>query len=133
MFRLIVVGGGPRNTRRAPSWMGDALAHWEGDVLVVETTNFKDGLWLSGPQGTRPPQTASDALRIVQRWTLLDGRMMEYQTTVYDDKMLTAPWTGPTIRVGRTSDDASLERQPCLQDPHPVSKEQEYQKTKPAQ
>jgi len=126
-YRLIRIDSAPRNTARKPSYMGDALAHWEADTLVVETTNFKDGMWLGGPAGNRPPQTASDALRVVERWSIPDGRMLEYRVTVYDDKMLTGPWTGPTLRMGRMRNDAVIEAQPCFEDPVLVKMEEEYQ------
>jgi hypothetical protein len=126
-YRLIRIGDTPRNAARKPSYMGDAVGHWEGDALVVETTNFKDGMWLGGPQGQRPPQTASDALRVVERWTLPDARFLEYRVTIYDDKMLTGPWTGPTLRIGRTRNDAVIESQPCFEDPVLVKMEEEYQ------
>jgi hypothetical protein len=126
-YRLIRIGDAPRNTARKASFKGDAVGHWEGDTLVVETTNFKDGMWLNGPQGKNPPQTASDALRIVERWTIPDGRFLEYRVTVYDDKMLTGPWTGPTLRIGRTRNDAVIEAQPCFEDPVLVKMEEEYQ------
>jgi hypothetical protein len=126
-YRLIRIDNAPRNTARKPSYMGDAVGRWEGDTLVVETTNFKDGMWLNGPAGKRPPQTASDSLRVVERWTIPDARFLEYRVTVYDDKVLTAPWTGPTLRIGRTRNDAVIESQPCFEDPVLVKMEEEYQ------
>ena len=127
-FRIIRTDGGPRNPSRQASYMGDAVGRWEGDTLVVEVTNFKDGLWLGGdpPEG-RPPQTASSALRVVERWSTPDGRMLEYQAVVEDKTMLTGPWTGPKLRMGRTEHDAVIEAEPCFEDPELARREEEYQ------
>ena len=125
-FRLISFGG-QRNPTRRPSYMGDAVAHWEGDTLVVETTNFKPGLWMGDPRGNNPPQTSSDALKVTERWSRPDGRMLEYESTVEDPKMLTGPWKGQKLRMGRTELDAVIEMQPCFEDPELVRIEEEYQ------
>jgi hypothetical protein len=132
-FRIIRIDGGPRNTSRKPSYMGDAVGRWEGDTLVVEVTNFKDGLWLGNdpPEG-RPPQTSSDALRIVEYWTVPDGRMLEYQAVVEDKKMLTDSWRGPKLRMGRTEHDAVIEAEPCFEDADLVRIEEEYQRKQKA-
>lgn len=126
-FRIIRTDGHPRNPTRQLSYFGDAVGRWEGDTLVVEVTNFKPGLWLGDPRGGRPPQTSSEALRIVERWTRPDARMLEYEVTVEDKKMLTGPWTGPRLRLGRTEHDAVIEAQPCFEDPELVRLEEEYQ------
>jgi hypothetical protein len=70
-----------------PSFYGDPVAHWEGDTLVVESTNFIDEAWF-GEEG----YFHSDALRVIERlWRV--GKSLAYQVTVDDPKVLTAPWT----------------------------------------
>jgi hypothetical protein len=70
--------------------MGDARARWEGDTLVVETTNFTDrvGVGLSG--GGTPN---SRAMRLVERFTRVSNDQIRYEATVDDPQTWTAPWT----------------------------------------
>jgi hypothetical protein len=70
-----------------PSFYGDPVAHWEGDTLVVDSTNFIDESWF-GEEG----YFHSDALHVIERlWRV--GESLAYQVTVDDPKVLTAPWT----------------------------------------
>ena len=126
--RLIPIDGRPRNRSRKPSFLGDSVGHWEGDTLVVELTNFKSGLWLGGAMGGNPPQISSDALRVVERWTRPDARILEYQAVIIEDsKMLTGPWKGAKLRLGKLAKDSVIEAEPCFEDPVLVRMEEEYQ------
>jgi hypothetical protein len=71
-----------------PSYMGDSVAHWEGDTLVVDATGFNDKTWLAGT-GT----FHSDALHITERYTRVSKDRIDYQVTMEDVKVLTEPWT----------------------------------------
>ena len=63
---------------------GDARGHWDGDVLVVETTNF----------GERTSVRGSDAqLRLVERFRRIDAKTLDYQFTVNDPSVFARPWT----------------------------------------
>lgn len=64
-------------------WFGDSRGHWEGDTLVVETTHFDEWLQLAG---------ASPEAHLVERFTRA-GENIEYEYTVTDDTIWTAPWT----------------------------------------
>ena len=89
-YRIIPADGRKRREDANPSFYGDAVAHWEGDTLVVETTNFVDDTWI-GEDG----YFHSDALRVVERfWRVGDN--LAYQVTVHDPKVLTQPWTNFT-------------------------------------
>ncbi|MGH9257323.1 MAG: hypothetical protein ACRD3C_22415 [Vicinamibacterales bacterium] len=128
-FRIIpIVGenGRQSSTARKPSFQGSSVGHWEGDTLVVEVTNFSGKPWL-GP--ARPPnqlpQTSSDALRIVERWSRPDAQVFEYRLVVEDQKMLTAPWTGPTDRRGIMPYDTVLESL-CFLDPELDARHREF-------
>ena len=55
-------------------WLGDSRAHWEGDTLVVDVVDFNDETWLD-----RAGNFHSDALHVVERWTLLDANTIEYR------------------------------------------------------
>jgi hypothetical protein len=84
--RVIPVNGRPHGNPTVRTWMGDSRGRWEGNTLVVETTNFLAGI----PAGNTP---TSDALRVVERFTLTDADTMSYQLTVDDPKTWTKPWT----------------------------------------
>ena len=72
-------------------WMGDSVGHWEGDTLVVDTTNFTDKTRFRG---------SSDSLHVVERFSRVDGGNLLYRFTVEDPKTWTKPWTGEYPWVG---------------------------------
>ena len=114
------------STPHEPSFQGSSVGHWEGDTLVVEVTNFNGKPWLGPAQPPdRPPQTSSDALRIVERWSRLDGQIIEYNAVVEDEKMLTAPWTGAVIRRNILSYD-TLQESMCFPDPDLEARHKEF-------
>jgi hypothetical protein len=65
-------------------FMGDPVGHWEGDTLVVDTTNFNDGTSLG-----RTVPYHSDALHTIERYTRIDPNIIDYQITIDDPKMFT--------------------------------------------
>jgi hypothetical protein len=71
-----------------PTYMGDSIARWEGDTLVVDVIGFNDKTWLAGT-GT----FHSDALRITERYTRVDKDQINYEVTMEDPNVLTKPWT----------------------------------------
>ncbi len=72
----------PKNIRL---WLGDSVGHWEGDTLVVETTNFTDKTNFRG---------ATPDLRVIERFTRMDAHTLLYRFTIDDPKTWTKPWTG---------------------------------------
>ena len=66
-------------------WLGDSVGHWEGDTLVVDTTNFTDRPALRG---------ASRNLHVVERFSRIDAETLLYQFTVDDPTVWSAPWSG---------------------------------------
>ena len=70
-----------------PSYMGNSVAQWEGDTLVVDVTGFNDKTWLAGT-GT----FHSDALHIVERYTRISKDRIDYEVTMRDPNVLTQPW-----------------------------------------
>jgi hypothetical protein len=84
--RIIPLDGRPHVNSNIRSWMGDSRGRWEGNTLVVETTNFIGGI----PVGNTP---SSDALRLIERFTLGDANTLNYSLTVEDEKTWTRPWT----------------------------------------
>jgi hypothetical protein len=88
-FRIIPIDRHPHVSLKIAMYMGDARARWDGDTLVVETTNFTDrvGVGLSGG-GT--PNSA--AMRLVERFTRVSNDQIRYEATVDDPRTWTAPW-----------------------------------------
>jgi hypothetical protein len=64
--------------------LGDSIGHWEGDTLVVDTTNFTDKTRFRG---------SSDSLHVVERFTRVDAGTILYKATVEDPATYTKPWT----------------------------------------
>jgi hypothetical protein len=86
-FRTIPTDGRKHRPDANPSYYGDAVGHWEGDTLVVDTTNFVEDTWF-GEEG----YFHSDALHVIERlWRVGDN--LAFQVTVDDPKVLTQPWT----------------------------------------
>jgi hypothetical protein len=71
----------PQNMRQ---WMGDARGHWEGNTLVVDTTNFTDKTRFRG---------SADKLHLTERFTRVDPDTIVYEFTVDDPTTFTKPWT----------------------------------------
>ncbi len=88
--RVILLDGRPHASPNIRSYMGDPRGHWEGNTLVVETTNFlpnKDGVGLNG--GGTP---MSDALKLTERYTRISADEMRYEVTVDDPKTYVKPF-----------------------------------------
>jgi hypothetical protein len=77
------------------------------------------------------PQTSSNELRIVERWSRPDGQSLDFQAVVEDPKMLTAPWTGPVQRRGMLPYD-TIQEAFCFEDPDLYARNLEYAVTEAA-
>jgi len=74
---------------------GDSIGRWEGETLVVDTTNFTDKTNFRGPpRSTRQDIYASEALHVVERFTPIDANRIKYQFTVDDPTTWTSKWSG---------------------------------------
>ena len=91
-YRVVPADGRPHREEVPPSYRGDSVGRWEGDVFVVETKNFTDDTWMWA-EGRVSPH--SDQLRIVERYRRVNADTLEIEATVYDPKMLTKPWSVP--------------------------------------
>jgi hypothetical protein len=69
-------------------FMGDSIGHWEGNTLVVDTTNFNGRTAYS-----REIPYLTDALHTVERFTIADANSIDYEVTIDDRKLFTKPWT----------------------------------------
>ena len=92
--RIIPLNGQPHITRSLEFELGDARGHWEGNALVIETTNFKD-------RSTYRNARAA-TLRLIERFTPTSAGRMEWTVTVDDPSTWTRPWTFsmPLTRTG---------------------------------
>ena len=71
----------------AESWMGQSVARWDGDTLVVDVTGQNDQTWFD-----RAGNFHSDALHVVERYTRTTPDLMWYEATIEDPKVFTRPW-----------------------------------------
>jgi hypothetical protein len=69
-------------------WQGDSLGHWDGDALVVETTNFNGKTW-----GNEVGDVFSHAEHVVERFKPVDANTIEYEATITDPIVYTRPFT----------------------------------------
>jgi len=87
-YRQIFTDGRPLPVDPNPSWNGYSSGKWEGDTMVVQTTGFRDGLWLD----TRD-SPLTDAARITERFRRPNYGTLEIDMTIDDPKAYTKPWT----------------------------------------
>ena len=76
--RIIPLDGRPRLPQTVRQWLGNSRGRWEGNTLVVETTNFSD------PSPATNFQGSTDALQLVERFTVVDANTLRYEYTVTD-------------------------------------------------
>ena len=88
--RIIPLDGRPHAPAAVTSYLGDSRGRWEGDTLVVETTNFRSNV---GETTFNCCGGASDHLSVTERFTLVDDNAIDYRYTVNDPTTFTRPWT----------------------------------------
>jgi len=88
-IRFIPTDGRAHPVDPDPTWMGDSVAHWEGDTLVVDTIGFNDKTEVSGYMHT-------EALHVVERFQRLENRSLKYDVTVEDPNVFARPWVLPS-------------------------------------
>jgi hypothetical protein len=82
--RIIPTDGRPHLPSMIRQLFGDSRAHWDGDTLVVDVTNFTNRL---------PYRGSTDALHLTERYRRMDRDLVRYEVTVEDPKTWTRPWT----------------------------------------
>jgi len=90
--RVVPLDGRVQLSDGIRQWSGDSRGHWEGDTLVVETSNFNDERRWRGTTGS---------LTLVERFTRVDADTLEYEYTVTDPETWTTAWTA-SIPMRRT-------------------------------
>jgi hypothetical protein len=120
-FRVIPTDGRPHRTDVDPSSLGDSVAHWEGDALVVDATQFTDDTWLASDGYFH-----SSAMRVIERLERTQDTL-KYSATVEDPEVFTRPWAmNPRVlRLSVDPQDALVESPPCIERdaPHMTSNE----------
>jgi len=86
-WRFIPLDGRPHAPQSLKLYMGDSRGRWEGNTLVVDVTNFNEDTWLDSHGSIH-----SDALHVVERWTLVGPNRIQYEATLDDPKAFTRPW-----------------------------------------
>jgi hypothetical protein len=71
----------------ADSWMGQSWAKWEGDTLVIDVTGQDERTWLD-----RAGDFHSDALHVVERYTMIEPDVLSYEAIIEDPKVFSRPW-----------------------------------------
>jgi hypothetical protein len=103
--RIIPIDGRPHLPPTVKSWTGDSRGRWEGNTLVVDTTNFNDRGWIATHVGSGRlrgvPHT--EQLHLVERFTRVDADLIIYEMTVEDPAIYERPWT-VSIPMTRSDD-----------------------------
>lgn len=87
-YRQIFIDGRPLPVDPNPSWQGYSSAKWDGDTLVVESSGFRDHLWLDNAGSE-----ITSAAKVQERMRRIDYGHMDIEVTVDDPKAYTKPWT----------------------------------------
>ena len=92
--RIIPLDGRPHVGGSIRQWNGDSRGRWEGNTLVVEVTNYNDKWAIATNIATRGARglPRSEALHVVERFTLADANTINYEVTIEDPDVYTAPW-----------------------------------------
>ena len=92
--RIILINSGPHIPSAIQRWMGDSRGHWEGDTLVVDTTNYRPAAFQS---------ISSEKLHVTERFSLPDAETLKYEITIDDPGTWTRPWS-LMVPLRRTTD-----------------------------
>ena len=111
--RVIYLDGRPHLGKNLKQWLGDTRGRFEGNTLVVETTNFR-----SDP-GAVYQNGSPDTFKIVERFTRVDGDTINYEFTVSDPKTWTRPWTA-MIPMTKVDPDEQMYEYMCHEDNYDI-------------
>jgi hypothetical protein len=94
----------------ADSWMGQSVAHWEGETLVVNVTDMNDRTWFD-----RAGNFHSDKLHVVERYTRTSPDTITYEATIEDPSVFTRPWKISMALYRRQEKNAQLLDFKCVE------------------
>ena len=86
-YRIIPLDGRPHASAAIHMFEGDSRGHWERDTLVVDVTNQNEKTWFDMAGNFH-----SDALHVIERYTMTDLNTIQYEATLEDPKVFTRPW-----------------------------------------
>jgi hypothetical protein len=109
LYRIIPLDGRPHLTPKIGLYRGDSRGRWEGNTLIVDTTNRVDGGWLDMSGAFH-----SDALHVVERYTIVGRDRIEYEATIEDPKVFLRPWKLSSF-FERAPDDYEIYEFACLE------------------
>jgi hypothetical protein len=92
------------------SWMGQSVAHWEGDPLVVVVTGMLDSTWFD-----RAGNFHTGDLKVTERWTPTGPGVMRYEATIEDPSIFTRPWKMSMNLYKHVGEDARLQQFKCVE------------------
>ena len=87
-YRVIPTGNEEHVSGNVKLWQGNSRGHWEGNTLVVDVTNMNGLAWIDNAGNF-----ASDALHVVERFTMIDRDTIHWEGRIEDPKVYTRPWT----------------------------------------
>jgi len=87
-YRVIRTDGSPHVPATIKMWQGDSIGHWEGNTLVVDSTNFNGRTWLD-----MAGNFTTESLHVIERFTPSDANTILYEATIEDPSIYTRPWT----------------------------------------
>jgi len=109
-FRVITMGNRPHIGKNIRLWLGDARGRWEGNTLVVETTNHNGRVFLD-----RRGTFYTDAATVTERFTMLDQHTIAYGATVDDPLVYTRPFTIAFMLTRHTTDGFEILEDACFE------------------
>jgi hypothetical protein len=92
------------------SWMGQSVGRWDGDTFVIDVTGFNDQSWFD-----RSGNFHSEALHVVERYTLTDRDHIQYEATIEDPKVFTRPWKISMPLYRHVNSNARLQQFKCVE------------------
>jgi hypothetical protein len=91
-------------------WMGHSLGRWEGDTLVIDVTDHVADTWFDSAGNFH-----SDALHVVERYTVAGPNTLRYEVSIEDPKVFTRPWTMSMPLYRRLEENAQLLEFKCVE------------------
>jgi hypothetical protein len=90
--RIIPLGNAPKLPAEMETWLGSSRGHFEGSTLVIDTTNFNGGSPMTVVSSRANTTPTSKQMHMVERLTPTDANHIQYEATIEDPDILTAPW-----------------------------------------
>jgi hypothetical protein len=106
--RIVALDGRPHVNPIIRQWSGDSRGYWQGDTLVVETTNFR-------PDATGSRSAKPEAFRLIEKFTRTDAETVLYEYTMNDPATWTRPWT---VQVPMARTDEHMYEYACHEGNH---------------